>query len=160
MEAMLSFMAEPHQLIEQEWNATERGIASVEGWNDVALAALAAKVWLQRDMLDLGNSYAWLGRAKEKLEGCRVQLAWSDFYCTCDTYMQARGNPTLCDYALNSVRKLQRKAGNATAVEHFEAGVLQVASRSKQKRYAGKMPDDMTLQWFLREEPPPLSGLS
>jgi hypothetical protein len=71
--------------------------------------------------------------------------------------MQQRGNPILCDYALNSVRKLQRKAGNVSAVERYEAEVLQVASRRKRKPPPGASPEDIELQWFLRDEPPPLS---
>lgn len=158
VDATLSFMGEPHRLIESEWADTERGVASSTSWNDVALAVLGAKVWLQQDVIDLGHSHAWLGRAKERLGGCGVHLAWSDFYCACDAYMQERGNPTLCDYALNSVRKLQRTAGNAAAVEHYEAGILEVASRRKGKPPAGQNPNDMDLQWFLREEPSSLTA--
>lgn len=158
VDATLAFMGQPHQLIESEWADTERGVASTTSWNDVALAVLGAKVWLQQDVIDLGSSHAWLGRAKGRLDGCGVHLAWSDFYCACDAYMQERGNPTLCDYALNSVRKLQRTAGNAAAVDHFEAGILEVASRRKGKPPAGQNPDDMDLQWFLREEPASLSA--
>lgn len=158
IDATLAFMGEPHQLIESEWADTERGVASTTSWNDVALAVLGAKVWLQQDVIDLGNSHAWLGRAKGRLDGCGVHLAWSDFYCVCDAYMQERGNPTLCDYALNSVRKLQRTAGNSAAVEHFETGILEIASRRKSKPPASQNPDDMDLQWFLREEPASLSA--
>lgn len=157
VDATLTFMADPHRLIEDEWSAIEGGTASGTGWNDVALALLGAKVWLHHDGVDLVDSYAWLGRARKKLEGCAVHLAWSDFYCACDSYMEERGNPTLCDYALNSVRKLQRKAGNASAVEHFETGALEIASRRKKKPPSGDAPDDMELQWFLREEPFSLS---
>ncbi|MDQ8699261.1 hypothetical protein [Hyphomicrobium sp. LHD-15] len=158
VKATLAFMAEPHQLIEDEWAAIEAKEASTTGWNDVALAVVGAKVWLHHDVIDLSNSYTWLQRAKQTLSDCSVHLAWSDFYTTCDAYMQERGQPTLCDYALNSVRKLQRRAGNKSAEQHFEAGVLKAASRRKRKPPPGKGPDDMELQWFLREEPVSLSG--
>lgn len=153
VEATLAFMAEPHQIVDDEWRAIQAEEASTAGWNDVALAVIGAKVWLQQDVIDLGNSYAWIKRAKERLGDCGVHLAWGSFYTTCDAYMQERGNPILCDYALNSVRKLQRKAGNKTAEQHFETGVLEVASRRKRDRAPGTPPDDIDLQWFLREEP-------
>jgi hypothetical protein len=158
VEATLAFMAEPHRLVDDEWAALEAGEASAAGWNDVALAMVGAKVWLHQDVIDLGNSYAWITRAQEKLAGCGVHLAWSNFYTTCDAYMQERGIPTLCDYALNSVRKLQRTAGNRAAEQKYEAGVLEVASRRKRKPPPGKPPEDMDLQWFLREEPVSLSA--
>lgn len=158
VDATLHFMGEPHRLIDDEWSLSEEGIAGRTGWNDVALAVLGAKVWLQPDIASLEKSHGWLGRAKARLDGCGVHLAWSDFYCACDAYMQERGNPTLCDYALNSVRKLQRRAGNVSATEHYEGEVIQVASRRRRKPPAGNLPDDMDLQWFLREEPPPLSS--
>lgn len=158
VEATLAFMAEPHQLVEDEWAALDAQEGSPEGWNDVALAVVGAKVWLQQDVVDLGHSYGWIKRAKEKLDGCGVHLAWSNFYTTCDAYMQERGNPILSDYALNSVRKLQRTAGNKTAERKFEADVLEVASRKRRKPPSGKPPDDMDLQWFLREEPVSLSA--
>lgn len=156
--ATLAFMAEPHRLIEAEWAAMENGVASREGWNDVALAVLAAKVRLHPDVLDLPVGHDWLNVAKDKLTECSVLLAWSDFYCTCDTYMQERGNPILCDYALNNVRKLQQRAGNANALAHFKDEVLAVASRRKRKAPTSETPDDIDLQWFLRDEPPPLSS--
>jgi hypothetical protein len=153
----LSFMSAPITLIEQEWDAVASGTASANDWNDAALAVLGARVWLQQDGIGLTESHAWLNRAQQKLDTCGVHLAWSDFYCTCDAYMQERGNPILSDYALNSVRKLQRKAGNDSAEEHFESEVLKVASRRKRKLAAGDVPDDIDLQWFLREEPQSLS---
>lgn len=158
VEATLAFMAEPHQLVDDEWAALEAEEASATGWNDVALAVVGAKVWLHQDVVDLGNSYAWIKRAHEKLGACGVHLAWSTFYTTCDAYMQERGHPILCDYALNSVRKLQRKAGNRSAEQKYEADVLEVASRRKRKPPSGNLPDDMDLQWFLREEPVSLSA--
>lgn len=158
VEATLAFMAEPHRLVDDEWAAIEAEEASTAGWNDVALAVVGAKVWLHQDVVDLGNSYAWIKRAKDKLGDCRVHLAWGSFYTTCDAYMQERDNPILCDYALNSVRKLQRRAGNKTAEQGYEAGVLEVASRRRREPCPGTPPDDMDLQWFLREEPVSLSA--
>lgn len=158
VEATLAFMAEPHQIIDDEWAAVAAGEASTADWNDVALAVIGAKVWLQQDVIDLANSYAWIKRAQGKLEGCGVHLAWSNFYTTCDAYMQERGNPILCDYALNSVRKLQRTAGNKSAEQHYEAGVLEVASRKQRAALSGEPPEDLDLQWFLREEPMSLSA--
>lgn len=158
VEATLAFMAEPHRLVDDEWAAIEGMQASTAGWNDVALAVIGAKVWLHHDVIDLGNSYAWINRAKDKLGDCGVHLAWGSFYTTCDAYMQERGIPTLCDYALNSVRKLQRRAGNKTAELNFEARVLEVASRRTREAAPGAPPDDMDLQWFLREEPVSLAG--
>ena len=97
-------------------------------------------------------------RAKQRLDGCTVFLAWSDFYCACDEYMQGRGNLTLCDYALNNVRMLQRRAGNARAVKGYEDRVSDVASRRQRRPPArSKLPDDTALQWFLRDGPPPLA---
>lgn len=158
IDATLAFMTAPHQLVDDEWSALDAGEASPAGWNDVSLAVIGAKVWLQQDVINLGNSYTWINRAQQKLQGCGVHLAWSNFYTTCDAYMQQRGNPFLCDYALNSVRKLQRTAGNRAAEQHYEAGVLEVASRKQRPLPPGDPPADMDLQWFLREEPVSLSA--
>lgn len=158
VDATLSFMAEPHRVIEDEWAATEAGVASPLAWNDVSIALLGARARVQSDVLDLPDSYAWLMRAKQRLDGCAVLLAWSDFYCVCDEYMQGRGNLTLCDYALNNVRMLQRRAGNARAVKGYEDRVNDVASRRQRRPPArNKLPDDTALQWFLRDGPPPLA---
>lgn len=153
----ISFMCEPDWIVEEEWKAFGTGEASRAGWTDVSVARLGASAMLQRDNLDPQLAYAWILRAKERLEGCGNFLAWSEFYCLCDEYMSQRGHLILCDYALNNVRKLQRAAGNQGAVHHFEETVLAVASRLKKKPPNSKPVDDASLQWFLREEPPPLN---
>lgn len=153
---VLEFMVRPEQLVGGEWQAITTGEASRAGWNDAAVAALGAKSVLQEDNLDLDSAHTWIMHAKTRLDGCTNFLAWSDFYCACEAYMKRRGHPILCDYALNSVRKLQRSAGNRPAVEHFETTLLQIASRKKASPSPQTI-DDTPLQWFLREEPPPLS---